>query len=107
MRNMCAGRCGRVLPRAGRCPDCKRAKQRKQDRARGTAWQRGYNSEYQKNRGSLINDDSYCYNCGHTGDKDNPLTGDHIKPRHLEIDNSIENLGILCRSCNSSKGGKV
>lgn len=41
-----------------------------------------------------------CLKCG----SDDILTIDHIKPIALGGDNSFENLQILCKSCNSSKG---
>ena len=40
--------------------------------------------------------------------KDSDITVDHIKPRskYPELALEIENLRVLCRSCNSKKGGK-
>lgn len=35
------------------------------------------------------------------------LTIDHITPRVLGGDESLRNLQVLCRPCNSSKGGRI
>jgi len=44
----------------------------------------------------------FCSNC--LSDKN--LTLDHVIPVKLGGENSIENLQVLCKSCNSSKGAK-
>jgi len=43
-----------------------------------------------------------CVNCGSA----EYLELDHIKPISLGGDNSEENIQVLCRLCNRSKGGK-
>jgi 5-methylcytosine-specific restriction endonuclease McrA len=48
-------------------------------------------------------DGAYCVNCRSTND----LTIDHIHPRSKGGSNDIENLRILCRKCNSSKGDRI
>ena len=41
-----------------------------------------------------------CLSCGKTSD----IAIDHILPKSQKGNNSIDNLQVLCRSCNSSKG---
>lgn len=48
-------------------------------------------------------DGKYCCYC----DKETDLTLDHIFPRSLGGGDEIDNLQILCRSCNSRKGQKL
>jgi 5-methylcytosine-specific restriction endonuclease McrA len=47
-----------------------------------------------------------CYwcRCGFTVDK---LTLDHLMPRSLGGSNSLENLRLACRPCNSSRGNSL
>lgn len=48
-------------------------------------------------------DERTCVQCGATED----LSLDHIHPYSLGGRDTIENLRVLCRSCNSSKGARV
>lgn len=48
-------------------------------------------------------DEFRCVDCGATGD----LTLDHIHPWSRGGPDTVENLRVLCRSCNSSKGARV
>ena len=50
----------------------------------------------------LRRDQRTCQRCGQEGD-----TVDHIIPRRLGGDDNDNNLQVLCRACNFSKGGKV
>ncbi len=47
----------------------------------------------------------YNFSCVHCGTKNN-LTIDHIKPVSKGGRNNIENLQLLCKSCNSKKRNK-
>ena len=49
-----------------------------------------------------------CAECGHRILKNNDITVDHIKPRskYPELSLKIENLRVLCRSCNAKKGAQ-
>lgn len=55
-----------------------------------------------KIRSTLITESSECIICGSSDD----LTIDHITPVVKGGGNEIENLQVLCRTCNSSKGGR-
>ena len=56
-----------------------------------------------KLRNEVLN--KYNYQCFFCGDRNN-LAVDHIKPEALKGKAILENLQILCRSCNSKKGIK-
>lgn len=57
-----------------------------------------------KLRKTIFERDGYfCQNCGTVGGTANPLSLDHIVPRHAGGDENPANLQILCRSCNSRK----
>lgn len=49
-----------------------------------------------------------CAECGRKIRKDNDITVDHIRPRskYPDLALKIENLRVLCRSCNSRKGDR-
>lgn len=51
---------------------------------------------------------SICAECGHRIIKNNDITVDHIKPRSKYPDSALrlDNLRVLCRSCNSKKGDR-
>ena len=103
--------CGRIITkpprgsgRAGRCPDCARAHQRRRDAVRGTAAERGYDAEWRKVRIMVLDRDGWvCRWCGKPA-----ITVDHVVPLALggaRLDPF--NLIACCRSCNSQRGGGV
>ena len=49
-----------------------------------------------------------CAECGRTIIRNNDITVDHIKPRskYPDLTLKIENLRVLCRSCNAKKGDR-
>lgn len=47
-----------------------------------------------------------CWYCGRSVSDCGPLTADHIFPRMKGGENVSDNLIMVCRSCNSSKGAK-
>lgn len=78
----------------GRCP---RLEQR-----RGSSTQRGYGSAWHRLVEQAIRHHPYCAICDSTDD----LTGDHIVPLSQGGTNTMSNVQVLCRSCNSRKGGR-
>jgi 5-methylcytosine-specific restriction endonuclease McrA len=62
----------------------------------------GSTSRWRKIRQRIINRDrGLCQMCGNEGD-----SVDHITPRSQGGTDEDYNLQLLCRSCNSSKGGR-
>lgn len=95
------------LALATRCPDCKRAHRRNEDRLRGSRHFRGYDREHERLRAETLRDTPYCVDCGHDGSPDNPLSADHIKPLSEGGRTQRDNYMTLCRRCNSRKGANV
>jgi 5-methylcytosine-specific restriction protein A len=96
-RYLCPG-CHRKQAMPGRCPECKRER----EHSRGTRQQRGYTDHWLRLVQLAIRTQPYCSNpdCRSTED----LTGDHIVPLSMGGTNTLENVQVLCRSCNSRKG---
>lgn len=62
--------------------------------------------EYKKIFKTLLN--KYNFTCIHCGEKEEKkLTIDHILPISKGGGDEIDNLQILCRSCNSKKGTRI
>lgn len=79
------------------CPLCKGAPRKypsKNTRTRGR-----YDYQWQKVRAKAIELQPYCSICG-TG---NDLTGDHIIPLKAGGTNTLDNVRVLCRSCNTRR----
>jgi 5-methylcytosine-specific restriction enzyme A len=91
--------CGSLHPRGATCP----AKQRERDARRGTTTQRGLGSDWQRVRRIAVARQPYCAECDATSD----LTGDHIVPRSEGGTNTLDNVRVLCRSCNSRKSKRI
>jgi 5-methylcytosine-specific restriction endonuclease McrA len=62
----------------------------------------GSSSRWRKIREQVIRRDGVCQQCG----SDERLSVDHIVPRTLGGNDSMNNLQCLCSSCNSRKGGR-
>ena len=62
----------------------------------------GSSSRWRKIRQQVIRRDGVCQQCG----SDEKLSVDHIVPRTLGGNDSMNNLQCLCSSCNSRKGGR-
>jgi len=82
------------------CIKCNKIKQRK---GPGRAYDLG---EYRQNRQILLKNAIICTGCRGPGTAADPLTVDHIVPLSKGGSNSLANLQVLHRSCNSSKGAK-
>jgi len=63
---------------------------------------KGSTTKWRRIRQTVINRDGCCQRCG-TEDR---LSVDHIVPRSLGGSDNLDNLEVLCSSCNSSKGGR-
>ncbi|WP_374215260.1 HNH endonuclease [Streptomyces sp. NEAU-Y11] len=76
------------------CANAPRKHKSKNTRTRGR-----YDYQWQKVRAEAIRLQPYCSFCG-TG---NDLTGDHILPLKEGGTNVIDNVRVLCRSCNTRR----
>ena len=99
--------CQRLTRNGSRCEACAQVREQQRDRRRGNPNARGYTRQWRKAKDQVIDASPICVICGHTGSPDNPLTGDHIRPKHLGGQPEISNIQVLCRVCNSRKGGKI
>lgn len=95
--------CG-MLVRASRCETHQAEWDAVHERRRGTRKQRGYGEEWQRQRAAAIVRQPWCAACMSVQSVDNPLTVDHIIPKHRGGGDGPENLQVLCRRCNSKKG---
>lgn len=59
---------------------------------------------YRNNRWKLQEEGRICWYCGKEVGARAELTADHVIPRAKGGDSSLDNLVMVCRSCNSSKG---
>jgi 5-methylcytosine-specific restriction protein A len=105
MKRVCAGvpgkPCGLITDKQ-RCPDCAR----KYEIHRGPRTMKGrYDAKWRQLRAQAIREHPWCSVCKHPGSPDNPLTGDHITPHRAGGRNVRSNVQVLCRACNSRKGG--
>ena len=64
--------------------------------------QRGYGNDWYRLSKAAIAAQPWCSRCYATTD----LTADHIIPLHRGGQGVPENVRVLCRSCNSSKGAR-
>ncbi|MGV9360653.1 HNH endonuclease [Amycolatopsis sp. NPDC003731] len=103
MHYLCPGGCRTVSTKPGRCDVCKRKQQAKEDRARGTAYERGYNHEYYTNRAALLASNDLCWLCQTRGAD----TADHIVPLSRGGTNRMDNLAPAHKRCNSKRQNKV
>lgn len=82
-----------------------------EDRKRRIEETEQFNSspEWNMRRSQVIERDGrVCAECGQRIRKSSDITVDHIKPRskYPELSLEMENLRVLCRSCNSKKGDR-
>lgn len=78
-----------------RCSEC----------ARPSARERGYTREWDAISRQVVAAAGACARCGHTGDRANPLTTDHVVSKSDGGSDDLGNLRCLCRRCNAIKGG--
>jgi len=102
--------CPTLVRGASRCPPC--TARRDQARAqrgqqRGSTAQRGYGAAWQRVVTQALAAQPWCSGCLHPGSPDNPLTGDHIMPLIQGGPCTPANVRVLCRRCNSKKGGRT
>jgi 5-methylcytosine-specific restriction enzyme A len=88
-------------PGRGQCDTCRQERER--TRVRGTRQQRGYSDQWFQLVKMAISQQPYCSACGTTSD----LTGDHRIPLSKGGTSTLENIQVLCRLCNSSKGSRL
>ncbi|MGV9815456.1 HNH endonuclease [Streptomyces cellulosae] len=80
------------------CPLCQAAPKRKYP-SKNTRRPGGYDYQWQKVRAKAIQLQPYCTFCG----TDQDLTGDHIIPLKAGGTNTLDNVRVLCRSCNTRR----
>ncbi|MFJ8346043.1 HNH endonuclease [Streptomyces sp. NPDC094153] len=95
---MCSA-CKRLRPLGTSCPCRKRryAPKASNPRAKGA-----YDWTWRKNRATAIRLQPFCSVCG----TDQDLTGDHVLPLSRGGSNAVDNIRVLCRSCNSRRGNR-
>lgn len=91
--------CG-ALSAGSRCLAHRRARERARDKRRGNRHDRGYDNDWVRLVSRAIETQPWCTDCGTTGTKDNPLTGDHLRWPAL----TVADVEVVCRRCNSSRG---
>ena len=97
--------CGVLVRGASRCSVHQLQTNRRIEKARGTRQDRGYGAEWMRLRARALRAQPWCGDCMTEGRPDNPLTGDHIVPLSAGGRNEPGNIRILCRRCNSVRGG--
>lgn len=103
MNRICAGLpgapCTRITAKR-RCPDC----DRKYEILRGPRRMSGhYDTEWRRNVAQAIREHPWC---SIRGCRNTDLTGDHIIPWRDGGSNKRDNIQVLCRAHNSSKGAQ-
>lgn len=73
---------------------------------RSSATIRGYNSEWQVIRKSVLAVEPFCRSCAANGLGVPATHVDHIKPKSLGGTNDRSNLQPLCQRCHLSKSGR-
>lgn len=88
--------CGTIVRNSHLCLECKR----KREALRPSRSARGYDYKWQKLSKLARQLQPFCRVCHSTQD----LTADHIISLANGGRNELQNIQVLCRSCNSSKG---
>lgn len=100
--------CGTLTRNPSRCDTHQAQWQQQQDRARGSAHQRGYDQAWRTTAARAVAQHRAQWGDWCPGWKIEPhpskdLTADHIQPKALGGTDSPDNIAVLCRSCNSRK----
>lgn len=103
--------CGSLTP-ATRCEECRLARNRQRDRTRGSARQRGYTTEHERNRATVLAESTICWLCGHDGAdqaddvvpkaKGGTSTLANLRPAH-----GTEPCPTCGKRCNQSRGART
>ncbi|MFJ2575978.1 HNH endonuclease [Kitasatospora aureofaciens] len=103
--------CGQLTTNPSRCDQHQAEWQARQDQLRGSATQRGYGATYRRAAAAALashrrQHGEMCPGYGVPPHPATDLTVDHMVPKRLGGGDEPENLGVLCRSCNSRKGAR-
>jgi 5-methylcytosine-specific restriction endonuclease McrA len=94
--SMCS-RHKKLYPLGTQCPQCTTPPRK--HKSKNTRRAGAYDYQWQKVRAEAIRLQPYCLFCGTAQD----LTGDHIVPRKEGGTNTLDNVRVLCRSCNTRR----
>ncbi|MFI1520636.1 HNH endonuclease [Kitasatospora cineracea] len=103
--------CGALTRNPSRCDPCQATWQARQDQLRGSATQRGYDSQWQRTarRAVAAHRQQYgdwCPGHGVPAHPSSDLTADHVVPLSKGGASTAENTLVLCRGCNARKGNR-
>ncbi|MGA4950432.1 HNH endonuclease [Streptomyces lydicamycinicus] len=90
--------CKKLRPIGTACP-CRASAPKRKHKSKNTRVKGKYDHQWQKVRAQAIRLHPFCSHCGTTHD----LTGDHIVPLAQGGTNTLDNVRVLCRSCNSRR----
>lgn len=87
------------------CEEHKREEYKKQDRERGTAAKRGYNSRWRRARKWFLDRNPLCVKCMEEGRLTPATVVDHIVPHQGDYDLfwDVNNWQALCKQCHDRK----
>lgn len=98
--------CPELVRIGRRCADHRLGQERERDRRRPSMADRGYGPGWQARSRALVKAQPWCSNCLAEPTRENPLTVDHVISLKDGGETIDENLQVLCRRCNSAKGGR-
>lgn len=94
--------CPKLTRNGSRCPEHTQQHTRQRDQRRGSPAERGYDAAWRRLSRAAILAQPWCSRCYATAD----LTADHIVPLAAGGLSVIENVQVLCRTCNGRKAGR-